>query len=448
MRLARLIVRVAAWITPPSLRARWREEWLAEIDGAGPARRRVDVLKHAAGAPIDAALAAVHGLLDAARRLVSGWRFDWRQARRALAHSPRHAATVILCLGAGITVNVSVLSLINSLFYGDIPGVRERTSLVRIFIGNDAARGPDPLAPGGTVTADELSLSDFRSLNAALPPVLTGLAAEGRARVAVSRDAATAAAVAAFVSPEYFQLLGTTPLHGRLLSRADHDPDAAPAAVIGYHLWNDHLGAPADLAGQTLLIAGREVLVAGIAPPRFTGQRPADPSTSIMDSVQVWIPLHHAEQWSVAPSPERAWLEVFGRRTPSASVDDVGAALVPAASRRAGERPDLRGGAVYHVRSPGFSPSSAPLDILIAVAMMLSIPLTVLAVACLNVANLQLVRATTRARELALRLAIGASRGQVIRLLSIEAAALACSATIVGWAGAAAALRLLQATSR
>lgn len=240
-------------------------------------------------------------------------------------------------------------------------------------------------------------------------------------------------------------MLGTTPVHGRLLAHADHAADVPPAAVIGYHLWNDYLGAPANLPGQTILIAGREFVVAGIAPPRFTGLRPADTTEPIMRSVQVWIPLRLADRWSVAPSPDHAWLEVFGRRQERASLTDVRAALAPAAARRAAEEPGTRAGAVYDVRPHGISPSMTPVDVLIALAMMMSIPLTVLAVACLNVANLQLARATTRAREFALRLAIGASRGQVVRLLTIEAATLALGATIVGCVGAAAALRLLQA---
>lgn len=377
-------------------------------------------------------------------RILHGWRSDWRQAQRALWHSPRHALTAVLCLMAGIAVNVTVLSLINSLFYGDIPGVRERTSLVRVFLRYDET-GPDRTAKNdGPVTADTLSISEWTALSASVPPMLGGLIAEGKTRVSVSRENTTVAAVAAFVSPDYFQVLGTPTFQGRLLARSDDRPDAPPAVVLGYHLWHDELGAPASLPGQTILISGRQFLVAGIAPDRFTGLRPPEPGTSVMLSAQVWIPLQHADRWPVAPTSERAWLEVFGRRQGQVSDDDLRAALAPAAGRLAMEHPDTRSGAAFLTRRHGFSPSESSTDVLIALAMTMAIPLTVLAVACLNVANLQLARATTRAREFAVRLAIGASRLQVVRLMTIEAATLATVATIAGCAASAAGIRLLQ----
>jgi predicted permease len=134
-----------------------------------------------------------------------------------------------------------------------------------------------------------------------------------------------------------------------------------------------------------------------------------------------------------------------GRLAGSASVDDARAGLAVAAARRAAERPDIRANATYPVRSHGFGPNDSPFEILIALAMILAIPLTVLAVSCANVANLQLARATTRARELAVRLAIGASRAQIVRLLVIEAAMLAMASTLAGWLGAAGAIAIAQA---
>src|SRR5262245_58658653 len=110
------------------------------------------------------------------RRLLHGFASDWRQTRRALGRSPRHAATVVLCLAAGIAVNVTVLSLINALFYGGLPGVRNRTDLVRVLIGAT----PTAAADGGGAAdghLDDLSLNDFRSLTASTPSMLRGFAA-------------------------------------------------------------------------------------------------------------------------------------------------------------------------------------------------------------------------------------------------------------------------------
>jgi predicted permease len=446
--LARLIVRLCAAIVPRADRSRWREEWLAELDAARLAGgTQAGPMRLARGAPRDAAALRVDAFRMAYRNVASGWRTDFRQTVRTLAHSPRHVITVVLCLGVGITVTVTFFSVINSLFYGEIPGIRERAALVRLFVGHDRASGVQRIGRAGAVQADPFSVADFESFAVDPGPTLSAVAAEGNIRVAVSHGDMTTPALAAFVSGEYFNVLGTEPLHGRVLGPADDRPGAAPQVVIGYHLWRDRFGAAADLVGRRIIVADREFAVAGITPPGFAGLAPVlTVGASPLDSVQIWIALQQTAGWSLAPPSERPWLEVFGRRQPWASASDVRASLSLPASRRSAERPDSRAGTVYLARSHGFTPDDAPIDVLIGVGVILAIPLTVLAVACLNVANLQLARATARARELAVRLAIGASRGQVVRLLTVEAAVLGVLAGVAGWWGTALVLQLAQAS--
>ena len=221
--------------------------------------------------------------------VLTNWRADVRDAWRALLRSPRHVATVVLCLGLGLTVTVGVFSVLTSFIYGDRPGIRNRASLVRLFIVHDAgsAVGIGEREPG-RVTADP-SLSDFESLARDPGPGLESLGAEGPLRVALRLRSGQAAAgdaitaVAVFSSPDYFRTPGTTAHRGRLLAPSDDRPDAPPVIVIGYHLWRDRLGADEAIVGKELVVGGRTFAVIGIAPPRFTGIKATDTTSSPLD---------------------------------------------------------------------------------------------------------------------------------------------------------------------
>ncbi len=437
---ARVLIWFFAWLAPRALRARWREEWLAEIDAGRPVRPASILV----GAPTDALAARADAVRHGVRAIAAGLRTDFAQTCRGLIRSPRHVLTVVFSLGIGLTLSVSVFSVVNSLLYGDVPGVHDRRSLARVFIGHAQTVGSENFGRPGVMSAETLSVSDFESLDKDAGPSLSGLAGEGDLRVAVSLSSTTTGAIASFVTPSYFPVVGTPVLQGRLLTADDGRPGAPAVVVVGFHLWRDRLGAAADLVGRSILIGGKDFTVVGIAPPRFVGIEPSDPASSPLDFSQLWIPLRHAAGWAGAPGPDRPWLSVVGRMAPPTTIDDVRASLTVPAARRAAERPDIRTSATYLVRSHGFGPNDSPTDVLIMLAMILAIPLTVLAVSCANVANLQLARATTRARELAVRMALGASRGQIVRLLVLEAALLALASTLAGWLGAATTITLAQ----
>jgi predicted permease len=363
---------------------------------------------------------------------------------RALWRQPRHVVTIVVCLGVGLTACVSVFSILNSLLHGEIRGIADRHSLVRLSISHDRAVSTENLGRAGAVDADPLSVSDDESLEKDPGPSLTTLAAEGTLRVAVSLESTTTSAIAAFVSPEYFPTLRTPVHEGRLLTADDSAPNAPPVVVVGVHLWQDRLGSASDIVGRQLLLGGRAFTVVGVAPSRFFGLEPGEPGSSPLDHPQLWLPLRQADHWPSAPGLDEPWLNVAGRLGSGLTIEDSRRSLVSAGLRRSRERSEIRANAAYVARPDGFSMDDAPVGILLVMAMLLAVPLTVLAVACANVANLQLARATTRAREIAVRLSIGASRGQVLRLLSLETAILAIAATVAGWLGSAAVMRLVQ----
>jgi putative ABC transport system permease protein len=435
--VARGVVRASAWLAPRALRDRWREEWLAELDAATGTH-----LRRALGAPWDAVSARWTSRAEPpAGRWRSGGASDLRQTLRSLQRSPGHVALVVLCLGVGLAASIAIFSIVNSLLYGEQAGIRDRRTIFRVYLGHALAEGRESVGRGEVVSADALSRDDFEILREH-GPALSGLAGEGDLSMAVVVDGTASGCVGAFVSGDYFAVLGTDPQLGRLLTRDDDRPDAPAVVVIGDYLWRNQLGARSDVIGQTLSVSGRLVTIVGVAPVRFTGIQPVDVGDSVASGLQVWLPLSLARSWPGVPPPDAPWLSGIGRLAPPATRSDAEVQLQMAAHRIEQAFPATRPNARVVVRPHGFGPGDAPTDVLLIVALFLSVPLSVLAIACANVANLQLARGTDRARELSVRLSLGATRFQVIRLLTLESLVLAAIAVGLGAAGALVGLRL------
>ena len=270
--LAKLLVFASAWFVPRTARARWREEWLGELQSR---HASIDILGRAVGAPWDAALLRWSAVRETMRTAVAGWRTDVRQAARALWHAPAHVATSVLCLGIGTAVSVSLFSALNALLFGELPGITARGTLIRLFVGYENASNADSPIGRRAITPGPLSTSDLEIIEASRSAALSGLAAEGDWPFVVAFDRESVTMSGAFVSGDYFTLLGTQPAAGRLLRADDDRPGAPPVAVVGYHLWRDRFGG-ADILGRTILVSDRPFTVVGIAPPRFTGVQFAD----------------------------------------------------------------------------------------------------------------------------------------------------------------------------
>ena len=411
--VCRAIVRASAPLAPRAVRARWLEEWRAEIDAARTSPSRL--LTHTVGAPIDAISSRWTTRPSRPPRGGGPWRTDLKQTVRSLARSPGHVAVVALCLGVGIAVCTTTFSILNAVISGELPGVTERARIGRLHLSAGTDGPPD---------FNDFAVADYEILRDGSPS-FAAMAAEGQATFAVRAPGRDAMNIdGAFVTGTYFEVLGTKPYLGRLLQPFDDRPDAPMAVVISYEFWNARLGAPADIVGRTMLIGGRDASVVGVAPERFFGRRG-----------RIYVPLAHARGWPGAPRPEERWLNVYGRLTVPMDRERLGAELQPLAGRIEASDPVERRNARIAVTDIRDTPDATIGVLMFFVMLNLAAPLVVLAIGCANVANLQLVRASLRARELAVRVSLGASRGQIIRLLTFEAVLLLFAAFAVSALG-------------
>jgi len=361
---------------------------------------------------------------------------DLTHAVRALFRRPLVTAVAVLSLALGIGVNSAIFSVFDRLLLRRIP-VPEPERIVNVV-------SPGP-RPGSTSTGDAgrqeavFSHPLFRQLERIGASGIT-LAAHRDFPVNLAHDGRTEEAEGILVSGRYFELLRLDPTFGRLLGREDDQGGSEPVAVLAHHYWTSRFGADPGVLGRTLVANGNALTVVGVGPADFAG-------TTTLDRPDIFVPLALAN--SVARGGLEAvgdhWLYLFGRLGPGAEPAQVEEALnvpfstwlrdveLPILPATAGEptraqflerRISLVDGS--HGRDSDWGEIRSVLTLLFAVTGF------VLAIACVNVANLLLTRAADRSREIAIRLSLGASRLRLVRLGLAEAAVLG----LLGGAGA------------
>lgn len=433
--LARLIVRVAAWLAPRAIRDRWREEWLAEMSASAKYIR-------ATAAPRDALaahqLARIRRAAEPRGARFAGWAADVKHALRALRRSPGHVLTVTLCLGAGLAATLSVFSIVNTVLHGELPGIADRERLGTLFVRT--------VMFNETTRFGEIGMGRFAAPHYDVlrrhGPAVAGVAAEAHHRMAVRlSDGDVVSVLGAFVSGNYFDVAGGRAAYGRPLNDADA-VNRAPVVVVSHRFWQRHLGGRTSVSSEQVLVAGRAMAVIGVAPEAFHGLEAATPEY-LEDNrrdvaVDAWLPMTHAENWPGATLSYR----LIVRAAPGRSLEDAQRDLQAAVTALEAVAP--RAGSVWRfdsrenvavVRPLGRGYHETDAVVLALVSLLLAAPVLVLAIACANAANLRLARFVSQHRELAVRLSLGGTRTQVLRLLVIETAMLAALAAFVGWAG-------------
>lgn len=422
--VARWLIELSALVAPRYDRARLKEEWLAELDVVA-ARGKGAALRFALGAPADA------WAMRPPTKLLSAIGADLKYAARQLARRPAYAAIVVACLVVGLVASVGMFSFITSIFYGDMPGISQRREMLRINVGYDLAANYETLSDGKKVVAEPLSYSDFAIVrDLTTTPALDAVGAEGNLLVTAIGNHGPASVSGAFASGDFFRVLRTIPAAGRFIVPADDAANAEPVAVVADYFWRTQLDGRSDAIGKPILISGLSFTVIGVAPARFHGMRTLDIGEDDSHGVQVWVPMAHAPAWPTHISLTDPWLTTVSRLKTGSTIRDAQGQLAVAAARIAAADPTRRANANAVIRTMGIGPTSS-FQVLLLVAAMLALPMIVLAIGCANVANLQLARAAEQSRELAVRLALGATRAQLARLLTIETLARVLAAVAI-----------------
>ena len=354
---------------------------------------------------------------------------DLHYALRGFARSPLFTAAAVFSIGLGIGANSAIFGIIDSLAFRLLPA-RAPQELVQLMV-----------RPKKGAASDSFSYPIVIAL-AERDDIFRSLGGFGSSVVNVGGSESAEPLLATWVSGDYFQTLGLTPLAGRLIGREDDRQSAAPAAVIAEPFWRRNFGSDPRLVGKSILVDGYPVTVVGVAPRGFEGTEIGRASAIMLPVVAMRL-IYPELSGRLAPGAE--WLHVLARPRVGISFEQVNARLavtwpqiVPSAigPRMSPARKAAILNSTIELTPGGTGFSSIRKDLTQPLWILMALVAVVLLVACANVANLLIARAETRQREFAIRSAIGASRSRLIRQMLTESFLLS---------GLAAALALLIA---
>jgi len=361
-------------------------------------------------------------------------RSDTRYALRQILRSPGFSIAITLTFALGIGANATMFAVIDRLLLRPPAFVVHPQDIMRLAAGTK----------GHAFTQQTLNYPVFRAIRDHAAG-LADVTATYDATVPIGRGQAAQQAAGLLVTGNYFSLLGAKPQIGRVFQAADDvEPLGSPVAVLSYDYWQSHFGGSDAVLGRTLDAAGRRFTVIGVMPRNFTGLD--------LDGPDMWLPmsagaaqLGGGSSWSTNSSG--SWLRVYARLQPNVPAERAASDAMRVAREAAVSAwftgKDWSFGAlpIMELRGSSQGVTSSVTRVLAAMSLI------VLLVACANVANLLLARGLRRREEIAVRLALGVSRGRLLIHLVTESALLAMMggvvALLVAYLGGGAVFKLL-----
>jgi predicted permease len=350
------------------------------------------------------------------REHIIDWAHDVRYGCRALLRSPGYALIVMLVLALGIGANVAVFSLFKSVALKPLPGVRDSGRLGVLVARTGAGR----IVP--------LSYQDFQDLSSRQ---ITFAALAGTDQTALGLGLATGGerVMAELVTGNYFHVLEVGVQLGRTLLPSDADaPGRQPVLVLSDAMWRRVFGADPAIIGTTIRLNGRQLTIVGVAEPGFQG-------TIVSVVTDVFVPLTmqpQLQQFDALSSRTVPFMWGLGRLRPGTTIADAAAEADVSWSHTAaahGEQSSDRRATVIPMWQSPFGAQTYMLPVVLLMGVMGAL---LLMIVCANIANLVLVRGASRRGEIAARLALGASRGRILRLLITESLVLSAPGGAAG----------------
>jgi predicted permease len=366
---------------------------------------------------------------------------DLRSAVRSLAAHRTFTAAAIMTLALGIAANTSVFTVVNAVLLGTLP-VNRPDELVMFYW----LRLPDPMVEsysgygrrgpkgaGVRTSFSLLTLERFRDQGSTLAQVF---AIAPLREAGITADGQTDAVTADLVSGSYFEGLGVQSGRGRVLTGADDRIEAEPVAVISHRYWQRRFDGDPAILGKAIQVNRVPVTIVGVTPEGFEGIR-------MTETTDVTIPMAMASRVESGTTRPVSmwWVQIMARLKPGVrreqaladverlfdeSARESWAARPPSSTKPGTSQPRLG-------IMPGGQGSEAPRrDAIPVLTAMVGVTVAVLVIACVNVANLMLVRTLDRRQEIALRVALGASRGRVLRQVLAESVVLAVAGAALG----------------
>ena len=347
--------------------------------------------------------------------MLNSLRKDIKYSLRALARSPGFALVAVLTLAVAIAANTTVFSWVDAIMLKPLPGVTDGKPTLSLEM--------EP--PYGS----NVSYLDFRDYRLSLKLVEGIAASREPAEFDLGEGGAPRRIMGEMVTGNYFSVLGVRPVLGRMFA-PDELAERDLVAVISYKFWQDYFHGDPGVAGKTLRANKRELTIIGVAAPGFGGAWRGL-------AFDIWVPITLGPQFNLMNSEmleqrgSRALLTV-GRLKPGVTLEQARAEVRSLAALLARRYPDTNSNAVATLHMEGDAHNNVRFILGGSLRILLAMCGLVLLIACTNVANLLLARATARQRELSLRLALGANRALLTRQLLLEALQLAVLGALIG----------------